>query len=127
MSKCGYPLNNTSYAATGTRQRYCAVCQPEAKRERGGESARRRRLRDKFGDAVAPRRTPRSSKDTSRDTICLRCGVTFRAASHRETNCPPRRPEVAREYQRRWKASKRAELAVQPGWDMSKESEESKS
>lgn len=97
-----------SYAATGTRQRYCAVCQPEVERERGRESARRRRLRDKLGDAVAPRRTPPSTKDTSRDTICRRCGVTFHAASHRETYCPPCRPEVTRAYQRRWKAGKRA-------------------
>lgn len=100
-----------SYAATGTRQRYCTVCQPDVERERGRESARRRRLRAKFGDTAAPRRSSPSTRDTSRDAICRRCGVTFCAASHRETYCPPCRPVAAREYQRRWKASKRAGLA----------------
>jgi len=116
-----------SYGATGTRQRYCAVCQPEVERERGRESARRRRLRAKFGDAAAPRRIPPPTRDTSRDSVCRRCGVTFCAASHRDTYCPPCRPEVAREYQRRWKASKRAQLAGRPSRNASKETEALKS
>ena len=98
------------YAATGIRQCYCPACRIEAERERGRESARRARLRRKFGEAAAPKRTP-PARDTSREAVCHRCRRPFRAASHRDRYCPPCRPEVAREYQRQWKARQRADQA----------------
>jgi hypothetical protein len=99
------------YEATGTRQRYCPACWIEAEREHGRESARRARLRRQLGEAAAPRRTPPPAKDTSREVVCPRCRQPFRAASHRDRYCPPCRPEVTREYQRQWKARKRADQA----------------
>ncbi len=99
------------YAATGTRQRYCRACRIEVERERGRDSARRARLRKKLGEAAAPRRTPAPARDTSREAVCPRCRQPFRAASHRDRYCPPCRPEVAREYQRQWKARQRADQA----------------
>jgi hypothetical protein len=54
----------------------------------------------------APSSAARS--DTSRDTICARCGVTFRATSRREKYCPSCRPEAARQHKRESERRRRA-------------------
>lgn len=97
------------YAAAGTRQRYCPGCRIETERECGREYARRVRLRRKFGEAAAPRRTPLPTEDMSREAVCPLCRQPFRAASHRDKYCPPRRSEVARASQCWWKARQRAD------------------